>query len=130
LRKNGWTAAVVERWIQAAKIRVDLYSIIDIIGIGPGMLLGVQSCAGARHADHKKKMLEEKQDDSIKWLLSGSKLILISWRKNSKNRWVERVEDITLNLFPRKRVNDIKESIKCNNFWDTQETLGKCCLEE
>ena len=42
LRKRGYMAEVVERWNPHAKIRQDLFKIIDVLGVGPLGTVGVQ----------------------------------------------------------------------------------------
>lgn len=54
-RKRGWTAQVVEKWVEPAKRRVDLFGAIDIVAITPHGLLGIQACAGASHAARMAK---------------------------------------------------------------------------
>jgi hypothetical protein len=44
LRRQGYVAAVVERWIPQANIRRDLFGCIDIVVVKPGCpVLGVQA---------------------------------------------------------------------------------------
>ena len=46
-KKRGWRYAIVEKWIQATKRRVDVFGFGDILVLDgqPGSLL-VQACAG------------------------------------------------------------------------------------
>lgn len=47
LRDDGWTAAVVERWNPHARIRQDLFGIVDILAVRDGRTLAVQTTAGS-----------------------------------------------------------------------------------
>jgi hypothetical protein len=82
LRDNGYTAGIVERYISYGKFgnRVDLFGIIDIIAIKPDWILGVQSC-GMTFSNHKKKITEQNKEQTLEWLSSGGRLILVGWRK-------------------------------------------------
>ena len=48
LRKRGFTAAVVERWNPHAKIRQDLFGLIDVVAVCPDsqIVWGIQVCGG------------------------------------------------------------------------------------
>jgi len=53
LRDAGWCADVVERYVEAAKIRRDFIGCVDVIAFRPGFpVLGVQ----ATTADHARSM--------------------------------------------------------------------------
>ena len=116
LRDNGWTCGIVERWMQAARQRIELFGIIDIIACGDGATLGVQSCPYTGHAEHRRTIVD-RADDTIKWLLNpNNKLLIVSWRKK-KNRWVPRFEEITLDYFEADIVEEIKRE-QAISFWE------------
>lgn len=78
---QGWTAGVTEKWNPHAKIRQDLFGVIDMIvlddaGGGP---LGVQACAGASHAARRTKALAEPR--LAKWLAQPARFEVWSWSK-------------------------------------------------
>ncbi len=99
-RKNGWTAGVVEKWNQWAKIRQDLFGCIDMIVIddleqGP---LAVQATSGSGHAARRKKSLAEPR---LKlWLESPARFEIWSWSqkgpKGKRKLWTLRREPIIL----------------------------------
>tara|TARA_Y100001938_G_scaffold131268_1_gene188191 strand:- start:1100 stop:1540 length:441 start_codon:yes stop_codon:yes gene_type:complete len=99
-RKNGWTAGVVEKWNQWAKIRQDLFGCIDMIVIddleqGP---LAVQATSGSGHAARRKKSIAEPR---LKlWLESPARFEIWSWSqrgpKDKRKLWTLRREPIIL----------------------------------
>lgn len=79
LRKEGWTAQVVEKWNAHAKVRVDLYGIIDILAMRNGKLLGVQATSGSNAAARVKKARAEPR--LAEWLACGCAFEVHGWRK-------------------------------------------------
>jgi len=117
LKRRGWTAQVVERWNQYARVRVDLFGCIDIVAIDPASdrtvpvgpifvrnqgaaIVGIQVTASAAHHAHRRaKILAEPR--MRQWVEAGGRLELWSWSKKGKRgkrkRWelrVERYEDM------------------------------------
>ena len=78
IRKQGWTAQIVEKYNQFSHQRLDLFNIIDIVAMGDGQIIGIQSC-GADFKKHDDKILDEPR--ALEWLQCGARLILIGWRK-------------------------------------------------
>jgi len=83
LRNNGYLCDIVERFIQGARIRSDLFGIIDIIAIQKNEIIGVQS-TGTAFSAHLKKI--ETSKNLRPWMESGAGLWLIGWRKLKKKR--------------------------------------------
>lgn len=90
LRENGFTAEVVERWNQWAKVRQDLFKCIDIVALGNGETLGVQTTSYSNMSARIKKIKDSEYFNELK--KSGWKLVVHGWKK-VKNRYqlVERV---------------------------------------
>src|SRR5574338_170083 len=78
-RKRGWDAQVVERWNQWAKVRQDLFGVIDVVCITPSGILGIQACAGSSHAARRAKVLAEPRAE--RWVRAGGDLAVWSWAK-------------------------------------------------
>lgn len=119
-RRRGWTAGDVERRIPFPRPRgttFDLFGVIDLVAIVPAEelhgyvnadgspqyraahMIGIQACPGARHADHRVKILAEPR--AREWLaVPGNQLELWSWSKRGSHferaRWELRVEAFTL----------------------------------
>jgi len=56
LREQGIVVAITEHWNAFAHYRQDLFGFIDLIALDPiDGIIGVQSCAGSGHAEHKRR---------------------------------------------------------------------------
>lgn len=84
LRDAGMTAQVVERWNQFAKVRQDLFGFIDIVAIGGGHIVGVQTTTGegGAMAARRAKILSEPK--ALAWVKAGGRIVLHGWRKGGK----------------------------------------------
>ena len=100
-REQGWPVAIVEHWNMHAKIRQDLWGVIDLLVLDDGQgVLGVQACAGASHAARMTKVREtihgavvEPATDRARasaltkaaalkaWLAKGNRIEVWSWSK-------------------------------------------------
>jgi len=102
IRAGGGVPWIVEHWNQWAKIRQDLFGIIDIVVMYDGQLVGIQATSGTHHADHKDKLLSS--DNSLLWLRTGCGLELWSWSKRGargkRKLWTLRREILTEADFP------------------------------
>lgn len=93
LKKDGWMPAVVEKWNPHARIRQDLFGIIDVIGVRDGQTIGVQSTSASNMSSRIKKI---EASDSIATLRKAGWVIHVhGWKKNSKGRWECRVTDMS-----------------------------------
>lgn len=81
-RRRQWTAQVVERWNPHARIRQDLFGVIDIIALTPDGILGIQACAGASHAARLAKVRAEPR--MAHWLEAGGLIAVWSWAKRGE----------------------------------------------
>ena len=84
LRRAGYCCVVAERWIPRAKVRRDLFHVIDFVAVKgdePGVL-GVQttvaSCLAARATKAKA------QPELHVWLAAGNRFHLHGWKKRGK----------------------------------------------
>jgi hypothetical protein len=88
LRENGWTACVVERWIERAKKRVDAFGFGDILAFSSdpysNQIVLVQTTSATNHAAHRQKILAEPL--ALGWLRAGGDILLVSWRKSKVKR--------------------------------------------
>ena len=91
LRKQGYLAAVVERWIPRANIRRDLFGLLDIIAIRESETLGVQTTTGSNVADRVQKIADSDKVDMIR--KAGWRIVVHGWRKNSWGKWILREVD-------------------------------------
>lgn len=106
LRSQGRKCGMVERFnphVGPHGIRQDLFGIIDIIALDPERgVVGIQS-TGSAFAEHERKLLEERRQDTHDWLSTpGASLELWGWRKvkvkrgGKAMRWEPRIRTFTL----------------------------------
>lgn len=92
LRKNGWIAEVVERWIPGANIRKDLFGFVDIVAVRDGEKpLLVQTTSRSNVSARLKKIAAA---EILPLLLSNFRVEVHGWAKNSKGRWEVRVVNV------------------------------------
>ena len=93
LRDQGWRAAVVERWNPHAKIRHDLFGVVDVLAVREGETLAVQATTGSNAAARVKKIADAEATADIR--AAGWRFEVWGWRKNSVGRWVCKVMDVS-----------------------------------
>lgn len=101
LKSLGFAAQVVERWNAFAKKRVDLFGVIDVVAVKPGVgVLGVQATSGTNHAARRAKALAEPR--LRVWLASGGRFEVWSWEKQGargdRKLWTLRRQEITADM--------------------------------
>lgn len=101
-KKNGWTAAIVERWNPYARVRQDLLGFADLVvldGQGGGVL-AVQVTSGSNHAARRTKTMAEPRAAS--WLAAPARIEVWSYSKRGvrgkRKLWELRRERITTSL--------------------------------
>jgi hypothetical protein len=93
LKDAGYWAAVVEKWNPHARIRQDLFGCIDIIAVGNGETLAVQTTSGSNVSARVKKIAEAEALPDIR--AAGWKIFVHGWRKAANGRWTLRVVDVS-----------------------------------
>jgi len=91
-RKAGYTAAVVEKWNPHAKIRQDLFGCIDVIAVGNGETVAIQSTSYSNVSARVKKITDIEALPDMRD--AGWRVIVEGWRK-PKHRWENREVDIS-----------------------------------
>ena len=110
-RKRGWHVQVVERWNQYARIRQDLFGVIDLVAIVPGRgILGIQATDATSHSKRVAKVLEEPR--AIAWVKAGGLLQVWSWSKRrepgkKREQWTLRAEELVV----KARASDNREPL-------------------
>ena len=105
LRGQGWIADKVEQFnAYAGKFgqRKDMFGFGDIVAMGEGSIIAVQSC-GQAFSEHNKKITEDPlvAPNALLWVQNGGRLILIGWRKvklkrgGKALRWMPRLKEYT-----------------------------------
>lgn len=91
-RSMGYTAQVVEHWNPHARIRQDLFGIIDILCVGSGETMAIQSTSWKNVPSRITKMQEA---ESIATLVESGWIVIAQGWKKEKNRWISRQYLIT-----------------------------------
>lgn len=95
LRGQGYTYQIVERWNSFAKVRQDLFGVIDIVAI-TGSIVGIQVTTGDNHAARRSKILAEPR--ALAWIKAGGLLELWSFTlagaRGQVKKWTLRKEEI------------------------------------
>jgi carbonic anhydrase len=91
LRKQGYLAQVVEKWIPQVKRRQDLYGFIDVLAIRENEVLGVQATSGDNVASRVTKIAEHPNVGAVR--KAGIRILVHGWRKNAAGRWQLREVD-------------------------------------
>lgn len=99
LRGRDVLAQVVEKWNPYARIRQDLFGIIDIVACaGMGGIQGWQATSIPHIRDHIDKALAEKRLHS--WLAAGGKFYIIGWGQmgaaGTRKLWKHRIVEVRL----------------------------------
>jgi hypothetical protein len=85
LRERGYQAEIVERWNPFAKVRQDLFGFIDIIAVGNGHTIAVQTTSKSNMSARHHKIVDSPNYPEV--LRSGWKVVIHGWAKNKSNRW-------------------------------------------
>jgi len=117
LRQQGWVADMVERWIPmpthpAKGFRRDMFGFGDVVAMGEGKIIAIQSC-GQAFAEHYRKITEDEKvaENALLWIENGGRLILIGWRKvklkkgGKAMRWSPRIKEFQLGDFLDEKTN-------------------------
>lgn len=81
LRKRGFTAAVVEKWNPHAKIRQDLFGLIDVVAVRPKnrTVWGIQVCGG--NGDLAAHLKKAEASPHFREVCDGFIFQVWTWRK-------------------------------------------------
>lgn len=81
-RKRDWTVQVVERFNPHARVRVDLFGVLDLVALtADSAILGIQACAAASASARRAKIDDEPR--ARRWIECGGRLEVWSWGKRS-----------------------------------------------
>jgi hypothetical protein len=93
LRREGYLAAVAEKWNPHSRTRSDLFGFADVLGIKAGApVLAVQATSAGNHAARVRKTQALPQLRT--WLEAGCAFEVWSWRKSGR-RWCCRRQALT-----------------------------------
>ena len=86
LRDGGYRAEVVERWNPHARVRHDLFNIIDVLAVNDSEVVAVQTTSAS---NMKARINNIGEADILPLLLKLEwRVIVHGWKKNKQtNRW-------------------------------------------
>jgi hypothetical protein len=93
LRDEGWRVAVVEHWNHFAKIRQDLFGIIDLLCVKDGVTMGVQTTSYSNVSARVKKIADSEHIAALReadWVVR-----VHGWHKKANGRWDVRIVDVS-----------------------------------
>ena len=93
IKERGYAPWIVEYWNSFSRKRVDLFGIFDILAVGNGETLAVQTTSSSNVSARVKKIAASEYIAGCRE--SGWRVEVHGWRKNASNRWVLRVVDIS-----------------------------------
>lgn len=96
LKKQGYRAQVVEKWNPWARVRVDLFEVIDVLAMKDDLLAVQTTTMG-----EMPKRYEKIRASSLarQWLRLGLRLEIWGWAKRgpkNKKKWTLKVEVVRL----------------------------------
>ncbi len=96
LRAEGWPLVeVVEHWDSFSRRRHDLFTIFDVIAVGPLGTLGVQMTSRRNMASRRKKITEYEHIGAIREAGWQIRLYGFDQPKGPRTAWRHRVEDLS-----------------------------------
>lgn len=93
LREEGYQVAIVEKWNPHARIRQDLFGFADLLAVGNGETVAVQTTSASNMAARIRKIAES--DQVAECRKANWRILVHGWRKDSKGKWICRVEDVS-----------------------------------
>ena len=93
LRREGYLAAVAEKWNPHSRTRADLFGFADVLAVRAGApVLAVQATSASNHAARVRKARD--LPAMRVWLAAGCAFEVWSWAKR-KGRWAVRRQALT-----------------------------------
>lgn len=93
LEGRGYKVAIVEKWNPHARIRQDLWGIIDLLAIKDGETLGVQTTSRSNMSARAKKIAEHENTPSLR--SAGWRIEIHGTYKDAKGHWNIKVQDVS-----------------------------------
>lgn len=83
-REQGYMAEVVERWNAWAKVRHDLFGIVDIVCVARGATLAIQATSYPNVSARVEKM---RSSDALEVLKAAGWIVVVhGWKKPAKGQ--------------------------------------------
>ena len=94
LRSRGWSAWVVEKWIERTKQRIDLFGFGDVLAFRGSVVLIVQATTQAHAAERQAKI--GANEIARLWRTENRLVWVIAWRKlkgRGRRQWFPSVRE-------------------------------------
>ena len=96
LRAEGWPLVeVVERWDSFSRRRHDLFTIFDVLAVGPAGTLGVQMTSRGNMASRRRKIAEYEHIGAIREAGWGIRLLGFDQPKGPRTAWRIKTEELS-----------------------------------
>ena len=93
LREVGYPLVeVVERWNAHARVRQDLFGVVDVLAVGSD-IVGVQATSGSNVAARVRKLTDSPALPVLR--KAGVRVLVHGWRKAASGRWTLREVDLS-----------------------------------
>lgn len=93
LEKQGYRVAITERWNPHARIRQDLFGVVDMIALRGSETLAVQTTSGSNVSARVQKIADAEATPDIR--AAGWRFVVHGWRKAANGRWTLREVDVS-----------------------------------
>ncbi len=84
---------VVERWNPHARVRQDLFGIVDVLAVSNTEIVGVQATSGSNVASRVTKITDSAALPVLRKV--GIRILVHGWRKAANGRWTLREVDLS-----------------------------------
>lgn len=92
MRDRGYMAAVTERWNPHARVRQDLFGIVDVLCLGEDDIVAVQTTSASNMSSRVRKIEDSEALPALRRV--GIRVVVHGWRKGANGRWFVREIDI------------------------------------
>jgi len=93
LKDAGYLCAIVEKWNPHARIRQDLFGVIDILALKDGETLAVQTTTASNAAARATKIADSEATPIMR--KANWRIHIHGWRKNKAGEWICNVKDVS-----------------------------------
>lgn len=90
MKERGYKCEITERWNPFARIRQDLYGFIDVLCLGDGEVVGVQTTSYSNMSARVKKIREHENFAAVN--RAGIRILVQGWHKKGARWEVREVE--------------------------------------
>ena len=93
LEKQGYRVAIVEHWNAFARIRQDLFGVVDLLCLRGSETLAVQTTSASNMSARVKKIAESDAIADIR--AAGWGVVVHGWKKGTNGRYSLREVDVS-----------------------------------